>query len=87
MSHFGCAVKPELPGHCHKANMLMKEPGHGEERLMSQLEEPGKSSQSHQLGQNQKRIWVYSAKIWTVVLDLAESAYHHEAESGERLVA
>jgi hypothetical protein len=31
MSHFGCAVKPELPGHCHKANMLMKEPGHGEE--------------------------------------------------------
>lgn len=33
MSHFGCAVKPELVGQCYKANMLMKEPGHGEEKL------------------------------------------------------
>lgn len=52
MSLFGCSVKPKLAGHSHQSNVLMEEPGHGEEehRATDLLEESGTSSQSHQLG-------------------------------------
>lgn len=46
MSLFGCSVKPKLAGHSHQANVLMEEPGHGEEehRATDLLEESGTSS-------------------------------------------